>query len=298
MCSKTKIYTFTESYWDMNEKEKLVTTKQLIAQADAVLIGAGAGLSASAGLHYAGKAFEREFDDFIRRYGFTDLYTSGFYPFETEEERWAYWAKHIYMARYAPGALPLYKELLKLVAGKNYFVITTNVDAQFRQAGFSEERLFEVQGDYGLNQCQCGCHDTLYNNEALVKRMLTAIDHCRIPSQLVPVCPCCGGKMEVHVRKDEHFVQDAAWHAAYERYRHFVQTLEQCRSVLLLELGVGFNTPTIIRYPFEWIASCHHRATLVRINQSEATHFFIESCKKQTIAFHEDAAVLLSRLAG
>lgn len=265
--------------------------KQLIDRADTVLIGAGAGLSAAAGLRYSGPKFEHDFADFIRRYGITDLYSSSFYPFRTEEERWACWARHIQTIRYEPEALPLYRKLLELVSEKEYFVITTNVDGQFRKAGFSPERLFEVQGDYGLNQCQHGCHDILYNNESLVRRMVDATRDCRIPSQLVPVCPRCGGRMEVHVRKDEYFVQDAAWHAAHERYLQFVRSFRQRKSVVLLELGVGFNTPTIIRYPFELMAESYPNATLIRINKSETQNFF--DCNERTILLAEDAEALI-----
>ncbi|MDO4163929.1 MAG: Sir2 silent information regulator family NAD-dependent deacetylase [Bacteroides sp.] len=274
----------------MDYSHKIGRAKELIAHADAVLIGAGAGFSAAAGLHYSGPEFEHDFADFIRNYGITDLYTSSFYPFSTEEERWAYWARHIYTIRYKPEVLPLYQKLLQLVVDKDYFVITTNVDGQFRKAGFCPERLFEVQGDYGLNQCLCGCHDALYNNENLVRQMVATTHDCRIPSRLVPVCPRCGGRMEVHVRKDEYFVQDAAWHAAYKRYQQYVNNLETRKSVVLLELGVGFNTPTIIRYPFEIMAESYSNTTLIRINKSETTTFLDNNSRMLLLA--KDANVL------
>lgn len=280
----------------MDSLYKIKKAKRLLDKADAVLIGAGAGLSASAGLQYSGKKFETDFKDFIRKYGFTDLYTSSFYPFETEEERWAYWAKHVYTIRYEPEALPLYKELFRLVADKNYFVITTNVDAQFRKAGFEPERLFEVQGDYGLNQCLHGCHDTLYDNEQLIRKMADNIQDCRIPSQWVPVCPKCGGRMEIHVRKDNCFVQDAAWYAAYDRYQEFIKGLKTRKSVVLLELGVGFNTPTIIRYPFELMTDCADNVNLIRINKSEPDNFFTGS-RKNRILMAEDISLAVQGLA-
>lgn len=281
----------------MTNNKKLTKAKLLIEQADAILIGAGAGLSASAGLQYSGRKFEHDFQDFIHQYGMTDLYTSSFYPFETEEERWAYWAKHIYAARYEPTVLPLYEELLELVADKNYFVITTNVDAQFRKAGFSQDRLFEVQGDYGINQCQRACHNTLYDNESLIRQMIPTIENCRIPSRLVPACPHCGGKMDIHIRKDEYFIQDEIWHTAYKRYQNFVQSLGERKSAVLLELGVGFNTPTIIRYPFEWMASHNDNVTLIRINKSEPENFFTND-RKHSILFAEDARPVINSLAG
>lgn len=271
----------------------LKRAKELIDRANTVLIGAGAGLSAAAGLRYSGPKFEHDFADFIRRYGITDLYTSSFYPFRTEEERWACWARHIRTIRYEPEALPLYRKLLELVSGKDYFVITTNVDGQFRKAGFCPERLFEVQGDYGLNQCRHGCHDTLYPNESLVRHMVDATRNCRIPSRLVPVCPRCGGPMEVHVRKDEYFVQDAAWHASHERYLHFVRSFGGRKSVVLLELGVGFNTPTIIRYPFELMAESYKNVTLIRINKSETAPLF-GNAGRRLLLLPEDADAFIS----
>ena len=187
-----------------NYEEKLALARQRIAEADAIVIGAGAGLSAAAGLDYSGPAFKKEFADYIKKYGFPDLYTSSFHDFPTEEERWARWARHIDYIRFRPGAMPLYKELYDLVKDKNYFVITTNVDAQFRKAGFNPEKIFEVQGDYGQMQCAVGCHPKLYSDKETVEQILAHSENLTVPKEYVPVCPVCGGNMDVHVRKNQY----------------------------------------------------------------------------------------------
>lgn len=247
-------------------KTRLSAARKAMAAADYVLIGAGAGLSAAAGLDYGGMRFKREFSEFIERYGFTDLYTSSFYDFPTEEERWAYWAKHIDFARFSPPAMDLYRDIFRLVDGKEYFVITTNVDGQFRKAGFASDRLFEVQGDYAYLQCAYGCHSERYDDKKLVKQMLGSIHDGRIPSSLVPHCPVCGGSMDVNLRKDSYFVEDSAWHLQADRYTQFLKKA-YCRRCVLLELGVGYNTPGIIRFPFEQMASANSGMTLIRLNR-------------------------------
>ena len=271
MFSAEMITPFIESFFSKasvmdSYKERIAAAQKAMAAADYVLIGAGAGLSAAAGLDYGGMRFKREFSEFIERYGFTDLYTSSFYDFPTEEERWAYWAKHIDFARFAPPAMELYRDIFRLVDGKEYFVITTNVDGQFRKAGFASNRLFEVQGDYAYLQCACGCNPERYDDKKLVKQMLGSIHDGRIPSSLVPHCPVCGGSMDVNLRKDSYFVEDAAWHLQADRYTQFLKKAYRRRCVLL-ELGVGYNTPGIIRFPFEQMASANSGMTLIRLNR-------------------------------
>ncbi len=245
---------------------RLDHTRQLIAEADYVLIGAGAGLSAAAGLEYSGEAFEREFQPWIERYGITDLYSSSFYPFPSEEELWAYWARHIWFSRFRPGATELYQKLLECVKQKDYFVITTNVDAQFEKAGVAKERIFATQGDYAYLQARSGNPKTLVYNEEWVKEALTATHDCRIPSRLVPHHPQTGELMSPNLRCDATFVEDAHWHTQAERFQEFVEKAFE-RKLLLLEFGVGFNTPVIIRFPFEKIALTAPQATLVRFNR-------------------------------
>lgn len=258
--------------------------RHALDRAEYVVIGAGAGLSAAAGLEYSGRRFTDHFGDFIRRYGFTDLYTSSFYPFNTEEERWSHWARHIRQNRYDEASTELYRMLLHAVGRKEWFVITTNVDGQFEKAGFDRERIFAVQGDYAYLQCAEACHDKLYYNEALVREMTQNTKDCRIPASLVPRCPVCGGAMEVNLRKDDHFVQDAHWYESHERYQAFMQ--KACRrNTLLLELGVGYNTPTIIRFPFERMASQADNITLVRINRDYAEK---QAPVRSFIPFRED----------
>ena len=240
-----------------------------LAKAPAVLIGGGAGLSAAAGIDYSGEAFRRAFADYIARYGFSDLYSSGFYPFPTEEARWAYWARHIEYTALGRPAMPLYRRLLRLVEDKEYFVITTNVDAQFEKAGFAMDRLFAVQGDYREMQCARACHQKVYSNIEAAQKILAAAHDLTIPPEYVPRCPVCGGKMEMHLRVDRHFIEDAAWHRAAQRYAAFLHTYGR-GNIVLLEMGVGFNTPTIIRFPFEELTMADPQALLVRMNTEPA----------------------------
>ena len=254
-------------------KTPLQKAEKAIEEAGYILIGAGAGLSTAAGIQYAGPAFEAAFRDMIDRYGFTDLYTSSFYDFKSEEERWAYWSRHIDFARFAPEGLPLYKKLLEMVKGKEHFVITTNVDGQFVKAGFDRDKVFEVQGDYGLMQCATACHRRLYSNESLVKQMVAEQKDCKVPSELVPHCPVCGGPMEINIRKDAFFIQDEHWDRQNERYAAFVEKARDGKLVLL-EYGVGFNTPTIIRLPFEKMAASFPDTTLIRANKDQQGLYF------------------------
>ena len=276
-----------------NYAERLAETRRLLQDAEYIVIGGGAGLSSAAGLTYAGERFSENFADFIKKYGMTDMYTASFYPFATQEEKWAYWSRHIFLNRYAPPALPLYRKLYELVRRKEHFVLTTNVDYQFHKAGFAPERIFAVQGDYGKIQCAKGCHDKLYDNEELVRRMVNEQKNCRVPSELVPKCPVCGGEMEVNVRKDEYFVQDAAWYDANMRYGAFMEKARG-KKTLLLELGVGYNTPTIIRFPFERLTYREKDGHLVRLNRDYPDG--APENRKKTITFSENMAKVLSEL--
>ena len=268
-----------------NFSERINKLRSLLENAECVLIGGGSGLSSAAGLTYYGQRFTENFGDFIERYGMSDMYSAGFYPFKTQEEKWAYWSRHILLNRWLPPALPLYQRLFELVKDKDYFVITTNVDAQFTKAGFAIERIFAVQGDYGKLQCAKGRHDKLYDNEELVRKMAAEQKDCRIPSALVPKCPVCGGEMEVNIRKDACFVQDKAWYEAERRYELFCREARD-RNLLLLELGVGYNTPTIIRFPFEAMTYKNKDAILVRVN-AQYPGAIPENAKK-TLSFAED----------
>ena len=253
--------TFTNSL-----SERIAHVGRLIADADYILIGAGAGLSAAAGLDYAGKEFEREFQPWIERYGITVLYSSSFYPFKTEEERWAYWAKHIWFSRFRTGGTELYHNILQLIKGKEYFVITTNVDAQFEKTEFAKEKIFATQGDYAYLQARNGSTKTLVYNESWVKQALAATIDCKVPTELIPHHPLTGELMSPNLRCDDTFVEDERWHRQKEAYHEFVGKAWE-HKLLLLEFGVGFNTPSIIRFPFEQMAASNSNISLVRFNR-------------------------------
>lgn len=230
----------------MSTIEKL---KKLINESDAIVIGAGAGLSTAAGFEYGGKTFMDNFKYMYDNYGYQDMYSAGFHHFDSSEEKWGYWSKFIYLNRYKDGAKPLYKKLLEIVKDKNYFVITTNVDHQFQLAGFNKNRLFYTQGDYGLFQCSKPCHNKTYDNKEMVLEMVEKQKDGIIPSSLIPRCPICGREMETNLRSDDTFVEDDGWHKAAQRYHNFLLDSKN-KKVLFLELGVGWNTPVIIKYPF------------------------------------------------
>ena len=216
--------------------------KQALQDADTVIIGAGAGLSTSAGFTYSGERFRKYFSDFAEKYGFSDMYAGGFYPFESMEEYWAYWSRYIYINRYQDAPKTVYADLLALVEGKDYFVITTNVDHQFQKAGFAKERLFYTQGDYGLFQCSAPCCQETFDNEAVIREMMQRQENMKIPTELIPTCPHCGRPMKMNLRADDTFVEDAGWHAAARRYEDFLRS-HAGKRILFLELGVGYNTP-------------------------------------------------------
>jgi len=258
------------------------------------LIGAGAGLSAADGLDYAGKEFEREFQPWIDRYDITDLYSSSFYPFKTEEERWAYWAKHIWFSRFRTGGTELYHNILQLIKGKEYFVITTNVDAQFEKSEFAKEKIFATQGDYAYLQARSGNPKTLVYNESWVKQALAATIDCKIPTELIPHHPLTGELMSPNLRCDDTFVEDERWHRQKEAYHEFVGKAWEDK-LLLLEFGVGFNTPSIIRFPFEQMAASNSNVSLVRFNrdypQLMQENVFNFTC------FTEELGVVVKRLS-
>ena len=274
----------------MTETEKL---HKALLEADAIIVGAGAGLSTSAGFTYSGERFERHFADFIGKYGFTDMYSAGFYPFPSEEEHWAYWSRHIYYNRYVPAPKPVYDNLLKLLKDKDYFVITTNVDHQFQKAGFDKQRLFYTQGDYGLFQCAKPCHQKTYDNEEMVKRMIAEQQDMRIPSELVPHCPVCSGPMKVNLRADETFVEDEGWHAASERYTEFIRRHKDGR-VLFLDLGSGGNTPVIFKIPFIRWTMQNPNATYATVNLGEA--FTVDQIADRSIVIDADINDVLDAL--
>ena len=288
MFSKNRMNEFTE-----NCSRQIDRLKQVLGTADAVLIGAGAGLSASAGLTYSGERFERYFSDFHQRYGITDMYSGGFYPYDTLEEYWAWWSRHIFFNRYADAPVPVYQVLLSLVKNKDYFVLTTNVDHQFQKAGFDKQRLFYTQGDYGLWQCSKACHNKTYDNESSVRRMVEQQQDMKIPSELIPHCPVCGAPMIMNLRCDDTFVQDEGWYAAAERYSDFVKQ-HRSGKILYLELGVGNNTPAIIKYPFWRMTLQNPNAIYASINLE---NMMIPQIENQSILINMDIASAVKRLS-
>lgn len=266
--------------------DELDALRQKLAEADAVLIGAGAGLSAAAGFAYSGERFRRYFGDFAAQYHFADMYAGGFYPYGSLEEYWAYWSRYIWINRYMDAPKPVYNRLCDLVKDKDYFVLTTNVDHCFQKAGFDKARLFYTQGDYGLWQCSVPCHNETYDNETTVRKMVEAQGFAfaengdlyvpdgiklkmKVPSELIPYCQHCHKPMSMNLRADATFVEDAGWHAAARRYEAF---LRQCRGkkVLYWELGVGMNTPGIIKYNFWQRVWQDRRAFYACVNLDEA----------------------------
>ena len=272
----------------MDYRERIDALRQTIVEADHIVIGAGAGLTTAAGLDYAGEDFRREFAPWIERYGITDLYTAGFHPFASPEEYWAFWAKHIWFCRYRTGALPLYRRLLTLFP--RAFVVTTNVDAQFELAGFPTENIFATQGDYSLFQPATGSPKKLISNRQWVERVLPLIHDCRIPSEMIPSMPD-GSPVAMHLRVDDTFVEDFHWQQQARRYTDFVAAASQDR-LLLLEFGIGYNTPGIIRLPFEQFAQRFPHTTLVRFNPANPDPYLQDL--PRFIAFTEDISQILN----
>lgn len=246
--------------------DKVQEVKNMLAEAEAVIIGAGAGLSTAAGFTYSGKQFHENFHDFEAKYNFHDMYSGGFYPFGSPEEYWAYWSRYIFVNRYCDAPKPVYNQLYSLVKDKNYFVITTNVDHCFHKAGFDKQRLFYTQGDYGLFQCSEPCCNRTYDNEEVVRQMVEKQKDMRVPGELVPRCPVCGKPMTMNLRCDDSFVEDEGWHAACRRYEKFLDE-NKGKKVVFLELGVGYNTPVIIKYPFWRMTRDNKQAHYVCVNK-------------------------------
>lgn len=274
--------------------EPIERLKAVLQDCDAVVIGAGSGLSTAAGFTYTGERFEKYFSDFAAKYGIRDMYSGGFYPFATPEEHWAYWSRYIWVNRYMDAPKPVYKDLLALVRDKDYFVITTNVDHCFQKAGFDKKRLFYTQGDYGLFQCSEPCCQETFDNEAVIREMMERQKDMKIPTELLPVCPHCGKPLTMNLRSDNKFVEDEGWHRAAERYENFLRTREGGR-ILFLELGVGYNTPVIIKYPFWQMTAKNPSATYACINQGQA--MCPREIQQQAICIDADISCILRGLS-
>ena len=274
--------------------EKIEQLRTALQDCDSVVIGAGSGLSTAAGFTYTGERFEKYFSDFAAKYGIKDMYSGGFYPFPTMEEFWAYWSRYIYINRYQDAPKPVYDDLLKLVQDKDYFVITTNVDHCFQKAGFDKKRLFYTQGDYGLFQCSEPCCQETFDNEAVIREMVTRQDDMKVPTKLLPVCPHCGKPLTMNLRSDNKFVEDEGWHRAAERYENFLRT-HAGQKILFLELGVGYNTPVIIKYPFWQMTAKNPNAIYACINQGQAV--CPQEIQRQAICINIDLGNALQELS-
>ena len=274
--------------------EPLERLQAALRDCDAVVIGAGAGLSTSAGFVYTGERFEKYFSDFAAKYGIKDMYSGGFYPFPTQEEFWAYWSRYIYSNRYTDAPKPVYDDLLQLVQDKDYFVITTNVDHCFQKAGFDKMRLFYTQGDYGLFQCSEPCCQETFDNESVIRQMIERQENMKIPNELLPTCPHCGKPMTMNLRCDDTFVEDEGWHRAAERYENFLRTRAGGK-ILFLEFGVGYNTPVIIKYPFWQMTAKNPNATYVCINQGQAV--CPQEIERQSVCINADIGQVLQSLS-
>lgn len=281
-------YKNTSSY--MTDLQKL---KVAIDKSDAIVIGAGAGLSTSAGFTYSGKRFYKYFQDFSTKYGFNDMYSGGFYPYNSLEEYWAYWSRYVKINRYETAPNEVYNDLYQLIKDKNYFVLTTNVDHCFQKAGFNKKRLFYTQGDYGLFQCCKPCCQKTYDNQALIERMVTEQKNMHIPTRLIPKCPVCGRPMVMNLRSDDHFVQDDGWYQAANRYNLFINTHKNMH-ILFLELGVGYNTPVIIKYPFWKMTAENPLSIYSTINYGQA--ICPKEIEQQAICINDDIGKVLKQL--
>lgn len=273
--------------------DKLPKLRELLRGAKNILIGAGAGLSTAAGYTYDGERFKKYFADFEAAYGFHDMYSGGFYPYKTPEEFWGFWCRNIFYNRYDLPLNETYRNLLRLVRDKNYFVLTTNVDHLFQLNGFDKTRLFYTQGDYGLFQCPTPCHNKTYNNESTVRKMIAAEKNMRVPKELFPRCPKCGKMMTLNLRVDDKFVEDSGWHAAFYRYQKFLK-LHANGEIVYLEIGVGANTPGIIKYPFWKLTEKNPAARYVCINKGNA--FTSYEIAAQSLLIDADIAEVLNAL--
>ena len=259
-----------------------------------MVIGAGAGLSTSAGFVYTDERFKKYFSDFAEKYDIKDMYSGGFYPFATPEEHWAYWSRYIYINRYMDAPKPVYDAILKLVQDKDYFVITTNVDHCFQKAGFDKKRLFYTQGDYGLFQCSEPCCQESFDNEAMIREMVKRQENMKIPTELLPICPHCGKPLTMNLRSDDKFVEDEGWHRAAERYENFLRT-RKGQKILFLEFGVGYNTPVIIKYPFWQMTAKNPDATYACLNQGQAV--CPQGIERQSVCINADIGQVLQSLS-
>ena len=280
----------------INYHQNMDKIRDKIKNCDAIVIGAGAGLSTSAGITYSGDRFEKNFEDFIQKYKIEDMYSAAFNFMHYKDLRvkWAYFSRHIKLNRYDEIPKDTYKKLLKLIEDKDYFVITTNADHSFIKSGFDKEKIFYTQGDYGLFQCSVPCHEKTYDNYDIVMKMCETQEDMKIPEKLIPKCPRCGEDMQVNLRIDSTFVEDEGWHKASKRYVDFIQE-NNMKNIVYLELGVGYNTPGIIKYPFMRYTLDNKNATYININYNQAST--IEEIRDRSIVINSDIDKVLKDIS-
>lgn len=276
----------------MNNK-LILKLKEEIENSEYILIGAGAGLSTSAGFSYDGKRFEDNFKDYIKKYGFTDMYSAGFYNFPTLEEYWAYFSLYVYINRYDIEENETYLNLYNIVKNKNYFVITTNVDGRFIDSKFDKDKIFAVQGDFSLLQCSKPCRQETFYNEKYIREMIKYKKEMKIPTELIPKCPYCGKNMSMNLRADSTFVQDKNWDKQKLKYENFLKNSYNSK-ILFLELGVGFNTPSIIKYNFWRMTLNNKKSVYASINLGEC--YSASDIEERSICIDADISEVLKKL--
>lgn len=276
-----------------NYSDKINLIYEKIRNSNAILVGAGAGLSNAAGLTYSGMRFREYFGDFIEKYNLTDMYSAGFYSYDSLEEYWAYWSRHVYYNRYNQPKTSVYEKLLNLLEHKEYFILTTNVDHCFQLSGFDKDKLFYTQGDYGLWQCSVPCKQKTYDNKKQIFEMVKMQNNMKIPTALIPHCPECGAPMKMNLRCDSTFVQDEGWYRSYVHYDKFIKE-NKTATIMYLELGVGMNTPSIIKYPFWKYTKDNPKSTYVCINKDDAQ--CDTTIQNRAICINEDISKVISDL--
>lgn len=277
----------------MDSNNNIQKLKKLLKETDTIVIGAGSGLSTSAGMLYSGPEFQKNFADFIKKYNFHDLFTASFHDFKDPQEFWAFWSRLIHYERYTMPPKPVYQKLYSLVKNKNYFVITTNVDHFFQRTGFDKKKLFYTQGDYGLVQCKTPCHQKNYENQDFIEKMFATQKDMKVDKNLIPKCPKCGGSMYPNLRAGDNFVEDEGWHQAAERYHNFLEKNKNGK-IIFLDLGSGMNTPAIFKFPFMKMTLNNKNATYVSINLGEAVTF--DNIKERSICINMDIGEVLEQL--
>lgn len=282
-------------YWQtLNEVSSLSQAElliELVDEAEAIVIGIGAGMSAAAGFTYVGKRFTDAFPDFISKYRFFDMLQASLFEYEDLQEYWAFQSRFSLLNFFDQPVGQAYLNLRKIIKGKNYHIITTNADNAFYAAEYDMDKVFRIQGEYGLWQCVNHCHQQTYQNEALIREMVEKQSHMKVPKELVPYCPKCGAPLEVNKRTIEKgMVEDSHFHEQKHRYEQFIND-NNGKKVLYLEIGVGHTTPQLIKQPFQQMTEDNEQALFVTMNQKD--YFIPRNIRSRTIRLDKDIAEIL-----